>query len=224
MSDISAQSLATRSIQRSEHFNLAGSTSLQLLGKQRQPQRTSMTQYPCPVCSYPLLRHIRSGRLYWFCHHCFQEAPAVEAVASCELRSAPAAQHLPLDKVVQPQTERALKWFDPDQPTLEGPVHRHQPPLVTQMPSTQTPSMQTPSTQALAIAPQAAASSPAQYHQEPSRYRNEIQRFCDDRDRKRSPIATQFSALPEVYLRVSLIEISSLGDVELSKTIHRQSK
>lgn len=29
----------------------------------------------CPCCSYPLLRHIRSHSIYWFCSHCRQEMP-----------------------------------------------------------------------------------------------------------------------------------------------------
>jgi len=32
----------------------------------------SMTrQHTCPCCSYPLLRHIRSGEVSWECDHCY---------------------------------------------------------------------------------------------------------------------------------------------------------
>ncbi len=34
----------------------------------------SMThQHNCPCCSYPLLRHIRSGEVSWKCDHCYTE-------------------------------------------------------------------------------------------------------------------------------------------------------
>lgn len=36
----------------------------------------------CPYCSYSLLRHIRHGKIYWFCSHCWQEVPNFETVAS----------------------------------------------------------------------------------------------------------------------------------------------
>lgn len=29
----------------------------------------------CPYCSYPLLCHVRRGKLYWFCNHCFCDVP-----------------------------------------------------------------------------------------------------------------------------------------------------
>jgi PleD family two-component response regulator len=29
----------------------------------------------CPFCSFPLLSHIRGGKLYWFCQSCTQEVP-----------------------------------------------------------------------------------------------------------------------------------------------------
>lgn len=32
-------------------------------------------QHICPFCSSLLLSHIRSGKLYWFCPHCYQEIP-----------------------------------------------------------------------------------------------------------------------------------------------------
>ncbi len=34
-----------------------------------------LNQHLCPLCSYPLLRHIRGGQPYWFCRHCHQEVP-----------------------------------------------------------------------------------------------------------------------------------------------------
>jgi len=29
----------------------------------------------CPCCDSSLLRHIRHGKVYWFCTHCWQEVP-----------------------------------------------------------------------------------------------------------------------------------------------------
>ena len=29
----------------------------------------------CPCCSYPLLCHISSGRVYWRCQRCYEEMP-----------------------------------------------------------------------------------------------------------------------------------------------------
>lgn len=34
-----------------------------------------MTTSTCPYCSHPLLRHVRSRQIYWFCNHCYQEMP-----------------------------------------------------------------------------------------------------------------------------------------------------
>lgn len=34
-----------------------------------------LNQHLCPLCSYPLLRHLRGGQPYWFCRHCHQEVP-----------------------------------------------------------------------------------------------------------------------------------------------------
>jgi hypothetical protein len=35
-----------------------------------------------PCCSNTLLRHIRSGEVYWFCCHCHQEMPNYTAILS----------------------------------------------------------------------------------------------------------------------------------------------
>lgn len=29
----------------------------------------------CPCCGNSLLRHVRQGKLYWFCMSCWQEVP-----------------------------------------------------------------------------------------------------------------------------------------------------
>ncbi|MBD1846854.1 hypothetical protein H6F89_26290 [Cyanobacteria bacterium FACHB-63] len=34
----------------------------------------------CPCCSEKLLRHVRHGKVYWFCTHCWQEMPNLEAL------------------------------------------------------------------------------------------------------------------------------------------------
>ena len=35
----------------------------------------------CPCCSNSLLRHWKVNRMYWFCGHCRQEMPNLEALA-----------------------------------------------------------------------------------------------------------------------------------------------
>lgn len=40
-------------------------------------QLTLKGKHICPCCSYSLLRHIRSGRIYWRCSHCSQEMPII---------------------------------------------------------------------------------------------------------------------------------------------------
>jgi ribosomal protein L37AE/L43A len=34
-----------------------------------------MRTQTCPCCSNSLLRHVRQGKLYWFCTSCWQEVP-----------------------------------------------------------------------------------------------------------------------------------------------------
>lgn len=34
----------------------------------------------CPCCSEKLLRHVRQGKVYWFCTHCWQEMPDLATV------------------------------------------------------------------------------------------------------------------------------------------------
>lgn len=34
-----------------------------------------MSEYVCPLCSYPLLSHVRLGKLHWLCMHCDQVIP-----------------------------------------------------------------------------------------------------------------------------------------------------
>jgi hypothetical protein len=33
----------------------------------------------CPCCSERLLRHVRTGSIYWFCSHCWQEMPNLQS-------------------------------------------------------------------------------------------------------------------------------------------------
>lgn len=35
----------------------------------------SMRANSCPCCGDRLLRHVRYGEVYWFCHTCWQEFP-----------------------------------------------------------------------------------------------------------------------------------------------------
>lgn len=37
-----------------------------------------MTYHNCPCCSNSLLRHFRSGKIYWFCSGCHQDMPILE--------------------------------------------------------------------------------------------------------------------------------------------------
>ena len=34
----------------------------------------------CPCCSQPMLRYVRKNGVYWFCSHCWQEMPDLEAL------------------------------------------------------------------------------------------------------------------------------------------------
>jgi hypothetical protein len=34
-----------------------------------------ISRHTCPCCSHILLRHIRLGKLYWRCSHCYQPMP-----------------------------------------------------------------------------------------------------------------------------------------------------
>lgn len=43
-----------------------------------------MTKHICPCCSYPLVCHVRLGKPYWFCRHCYQEMPFGETLLTAE--------------------------------------------------------------------------------------------------------------------------------------------
>ena len=43
-----------------------------------------MTKHICPCCSYPLICHVRLGKPYWFCRHCYQEMPFGESLLAAE--------------------------------------------------------------------------------------------------------------------------------------------
>ncbi|MCC0175459.1 hypothetical protein I4641_00495 [Waterburya agarophytonicola K14] len=36
-----------------------------------------MSRHTCPCCSHKLLRHLRTGDIYWRCSRCYQEMPAL---------------------------------------------------------------------------------------------------------------------------------------------------
>jgi ribosomal protein L37AE/L43A len=44
-------------------------TAISTLGK------TMTDRHTCLCCSGVLLRHVRSGKLYWRCNHCYQDMP-----------------------------------------------------------------------------------------------------------------------------------------------------
>ncbi|MGG6265188.1 hypothetical protein ACQ4M3_07020 [Leptolyngbya sp. AN03gr2] len=52
----------------------------------------------CPCCSEKLLRHVRHGKVYWFCTHCWQEMPNLEAII-CDAALTP-KERVPAKKVV----------------------------------------------------------------------------------------------------------------------------
>ncbi|MDJ0734239.1 MAG: hypothetical protein QNJ47_09210 [Nostocaceae cyanobacterium] len=35
----------------------------------------NMNANSCPCCDSSLLRHVRHGKIYWFCQSCWQEVP-----------------------------------------------------------------------------------------------------------------------------------------------------
>lgn len=37
--------------------------------------------FTCSCCSRPLLRHIRSSHIYWYCNRCHQEMPVLNDIA-----------------------------------------------------------------------------------------------------------------------------------------------
>ncbi len=41
----------------------------------------------CPCCSDPLLRHVRHGKVYLFCRHCWQEMPESSGISSVSLNT-----------------------------------------------------------------------------------------------------------------------------------------
>jgi ribosomal protein L37AE/L43A len=36
----------------------------------------------CPCCSHTMLRHIRHNQIFWYCRHCWQEMPNLNASPS----------------------------------------------------------------------------------------------------------------------------------------------
>lgn len=74
-----------------------------------------MTQHSCPFCDYPLLRHIRPGKLYWFCRHCYHEVPVVEELVHVRAKvenTAGSMIYQQAAKGLQPQTEQRLEKTD----------------------------------------------------------------------------------------------------------------
>jgi ribosomal protein L37AE/L43A len=39
----------------------------------------------CPICANQVLRHIRSGTVYWLCRHCRQAVPVLESAGDLEI-------------------------------------------------------------------------------------------------------------------------------------------
>ena len=75
-----------------------------------------MTQHRCLLCSQTLLRHIRHGKLYWFCRHCYQEMPIAEdGIPQFEQRgtaSASFGEHKQLDPSLWQQAESELETLN----------------------------------------------------------------------------------------------------------------
>lgn len=56
-----------------------------VMGKRRNFSLSDVAQsmssrHICPCCSNVLLRHIRLGKLYWRCNHCYQAMPGYQAM------------------------------------------------------------------------------------------------------------------------------------------------
>lgn len=50
--------------------------------------------FTCPCCSSPLLRHIQSNQISYFCRHCWQDMPAFEEIIlDRSVRSSSNAHH-----------------------------------------------------------------------------------------------------------------------------------
>jgi hypothetical protein len=60
----------------------------------------------CSCCSDRLIRHIRQGSIYWWCHSCWAEMPNFEEIyARSELASLPEPQHELLKMTPTPLTQ-----------------------------------------------------------------------------------------------------------------------
>lgn len=47
----------------------------------------------CPCCSEPMLRHIHRQGVYWFCPHCRQEMPDLNAAIAIKRALASSLSH-----------------------------------------------------------------------------------------------------------------------------------
>lgn len=54
----------------------------------------------CPCCDNSLLRHIRHGKIYWFCAHCWQEVPLL-AIASTPILETNTGEAIALQPPIQ---------------------------------------------------------------------------------------------------------------------------
>jgi len=59
---------------------LMGFSTQQIIGRTQRIisvtiAQSMMRRHTCICCSDTLLRHVRSGEVYWRCSHCYQEMP-----------------------------------------------------------------------------------------------------------------------------------------------------
>lgn len=79
----------------------------------------------CLCCSNPLLRHIRLGKLYWRCHHCYQAMPILEDAQDMQ-------RFLPYEKSFRQQL--LILPFSMLEQRCEQEVYERSMPNLTRMP------------------------------------------------------------------------------------------
>ncbi len=74
----------------------------------------------CSCCSDRLIRHIRQGTLYWWCHSCWAEMPNMEEVFGLSTRENPA-----LAPTAQPKLSPTLQ--EQTSPPARRTISMHRP-------------------------------------------------------------------------------------------------
>src|ERR671933_254181 len=71
-------------------------------------KRIMLKKHSCPCCAQPLLRHISFKRIFWFCHHCYQEMPDLSNFRKTALDT----QHW-LSKTITDRQQPKEEWPQP---------------------------------------------------------------------------------------------------------------